>query len=99
RCGHVTGVQTCALPILSRVMRLFCDGLEHNPVTFLHFEEPTGQPVMLLVVSPSARQLATCRRHTTFAIHKITDVAGIRREGSRKIGRASCRERWETQVG
>src|SRR3546814_3739258 len=84
RCALVTGVQTCALPILAHVDRRMQDaGLRHIASALARLE-PGGRLVAISGANCSPDAPAWRR------------AFGALQETARKIGRASCRERgWQ----
>src|SRR5690606_40836583 len=94
---HVTGVQTCALPIFLRALGL------------LQRAAPSEVPVLLLGESGTGKELAaralhqmSPRRHRPFMPVECSGLPENLFESELfgyEIGRASCRERVEVGVG
>src|SRR5206468_5104573 len=87
----VTGVQTCALPILMTSLTL---GMDYWALALPRFIQ--GFAVGFIFVPLSTLALATIRRDK---LVNATAVYGVLRNLGGKIGRASCRERCRTRVG
>src|SRR5690606_40346340 len=96
---HVTGVQTCALPICSYVLVVLKTG--PTPVTDAearkamfagHFAnmERLSESGKLVVAGPFSKDPDGWRGLFVFAVDSV--------EEARKIGRASCRERADMQA-
>src|SRR5207253_6790678 len=89
RDGHVTGVQTCALPILRRRQRLvFGPALKGSGSVRL-----VAPYVRLASTAPAP--LSRCWSCGSRCIARHPSAAGTAGSGGRtsQIGRASCRER------
>src|SRR5207302_5145214 len=91
---HVTGVQTCALPIFpGQVPRTVTSAMEPRvatPVEALRIVTSVAEP-------RAATRAAARRRATSVAESRAATRAAVRR--TVKIGRAPCRERGEAAVG
>src|SRR5207253_5641252 len=90
RDGHVTGVQTCALPIssgiplptkLNRLFRLY--SMQRNTP---NADRMPKRDLAMAMTRPNLELVETAR-------DRITIVAGFPHLSPAKIGRASCRER------
>src|SRR5207253_8645918 len=98
RDGHVTGVQTCALPILfgGFALEKICLPAGAQPGGAVH--HCTAVPVR----APTA--IAISQGGNTRALLSLFDESRAGSDGRRlglgvQIGRASCRERWWSCVG
>src|SRR5207253_6888902 len=76
RAGHVTGVQTCALPISSTTI----------PV---NFSEPRRGLITTTSHTPAVGIRGSLRRSTKAAVSCLVEVLT---SGMKEIGRASCRK-------
>src|SRR5207253_4559730 len=85
RDGHVTGVQTCALPICTTARRA---GRNRSPRSL-----PLPSSHHASRSSRSLKRLARRRRAAAPVSRRI--ASGLRGQAAREIGRASCRERGE----
>src|SRR5690625_8048994 len=91
RAGHVTGVQTCALPISAELpppeppgMRSRSQGLRVGPKALLSVEEPIANSSMLVLPRMGKIGRASCRER-----EEIAAVAGAvqrKRNDERRIG-------------
>src|SRR5690606_39994832 len=90
---HVTGVQTCALPISdfdkrnTKLIGLSCDSVDDHQAWSKDIEETQGHPVNYPIIDGSDLSVA-----------KAYDVIHPNASGD-EIGRASCRERGESTEG
>src|SRR5690606_40010135 len=97
RVFHVTGVQTCALPIFSGDERAFCAGADLSGMPTdpnLRFDQYRER----FNVNPHRQLYRTLCFYTKPVISAVEGycLGG----GFEKIGRASCRERvWRRVVG
>src|SRR5690606_40236038 len=96
RVFHVTGVQTCALPISPRRpdARTLIDTVL-DPGSFVSWDEPPHDPAP--PGSAYARELAEARARTGYDEAVVTGEGRI--DGRRENGRASCRERVTVAAG
>src|SRR3546814_6627108 len=81
RCALVTGVQTCALPILLAILSVFCSDLLANP--------GCGSEI----VSSDDTSANTKRVNAALATRKLA----IPRSEERRVGKecvSTCRSRW-----
>src|SRR5690606_39988821 len=91
---HVTGVQTCALPICrSRPCKV---GRQRTPIAELDFSFWTSASLLAKPRKTAAplvsRRLRGCPRRIYTPAHREFD-SKLGRPAKMKIGRASCRER------
>src|SRR5207253_8722336 len=85
RDGHVTGVQTCALPISEDDAALVeWLVLNHLTMSSTAQKQDISDPDL---VAAFAHKVATERRLVALYLFTVADIRGT------KIGRASCRER------
>src|SRR4051794_41719771 len=91
RDGRVTGVQTCALPILAGVLPGLLMGISFMVVVYIYAKR-RNYPVF---PRPGARELAMVVWQAILPILTPGIIVG----GIVEIGRASCRERGEIAVG
>src|SRR5690606_39370157 len=94
---HVTGVQTCALPISSDVLALSYKSLqellsEYADAQILYREIITAHHIRLLKKMSEAHRQTTQERYLELKqLHPDIELI--------EIGRASCRERMKITVG
>src|SRR5690606_39643117 len=84
---HVTGVQTCALPI-------YIDNKIFHPIYLLSGEEPYYIDLLSDYIAEHALSEEEQSFNQTIVYGKDSEVQSI----IQKIGRASCRERVEISV-
>src|SRR3546814_6641703 len=94
RCALVTGVQTCALPILQKRVGL-ARAVATDP-EFLFLDEPAAglDPIMSNVISGLISERAEDLGATVVSI--VSDLAVVRSE-ERRVGKecvSTCRSRW-----
>src|SRR5437660_3661151 len=87
RDGHVTGVQTCALPISSRDAA----ALRFSSANSLASASACDRASVRRVVEPAICSASRAFSSSTVAARRSISVIELR--SSPKIGRASCRER------
>src|SRR5207253_6563485 len=94
RDGHVTGVQTCALPI-SLMVPLLVIGppVSKAPGPSRLITPPLLEALMMLSV------LAAATLTVPVKLFMLLNTSGAAPLAMMKIGRASCRERVEISVG
>src|SRR3546814_3095143 len=83
RCALVTGVQTCALPILGRVF----DTLENHYRDMQDIEFTVERGTLWMLQTRSGKRTAKA------ALRIAVDMAAEGLISEEEIGRASCRER------
>src|SRR5439155_16354292 len=91
RDGHVTGVQTCALPIYTRRQQ-GNEHLEGDVVALAALHEAARHGAQLAHIARpgvAGEQTLRCGRYPAWAASVGAQLA------KKKIGRASCRERVE----
>src|SRR5207253_8183727 len=93
RDGHVTGVQTCALPILGNVKGL--QDPYRNPTTQQGFAERWGQNAAMVTSFADGSKISFEQSIVANATGFKVRSRGMSRGLQYKIGRASCRERVE----
>src|SRR5207253_4589686 len=93
RDGHVTGVQTCALPISFGSGGITGKGIGEVPVG-RHVPEAHNDMVFALI----GEQFGFFGAVAVLGAYLVLFAAGIEIAAA-KIGRASCRERVEVRVG
>src|SRR5690606_39945907 len=96
RAFHVTGVQTCALPISAENPHVY---VQSNVVGFLHILEGCRHHGVEHLVYASTSSVYGANTAMPFsehasAEHPLTLYAATKKE----IGRAACRERGEVKV-
>src|SRR5439155_12378557 len=91
RDGHVTGVQTCALPICLNIAA----GLLHSP-RILILDEPTVgvDPQSRNFIFDGIERLNRDGVTILYATHYMEEAARLRSE-ERRVGK-ECRTRWAT---
>src|SRR5207253_6876008 len=98
RDGHVTGVQTCALPICAKVARLV--GATPAGVVFTaSATEANNLAIRGLAERASGRHVVTSAVEHISVLNACRHLAKHGWEIAYEIGRASCRERAWITVG
>src|SRR5207253_6443418 len=91
RAGHVTGVQTCALPILTVKMPGMSRPITRSPTSILASSAIPGVELAGRCVGLQGVASARSAPHNARDAHHARIPLG----GAGEIGRASCRERVE----
>src|SRR5690606_39525116 len=86
---HVTGVQTCALPILTTTTIAITVNNVREQVVI------TPGPIIPFPAQPTVSVIPPGTIDVRHGTLSLTGVV-VQREGDRQIGRASCRERGES---
>src|SRR5699024_11899094 len=91
RSRNVTGVQTCALPISTKIVAVDLSAVRLEKALAMGATD---------VVNPSEVDdaVATVREILGGGADVSFEVAGVQPTFEQEIGRASCRERWEGRV-
>src|SRR5690606_40638999 len=96
---HVTGVQTCALPIYGRLMAAQLLGLDEVPVDYQDYANEAEEWADLIADNRLAELSEMDNEMLKDLIQEIDseefDLTLTGFEEDEKIGRASCRERVE----